>query len=158
METPSRRQDRLLARPTLRTIAALAATVRFDRDDAYQEAALAVLLGAQTKRTVLCDVIDARRRWTHERAAATVRDGTPYRRPRASPSPETALVAARDAASLRAAVASLPPRERTVIEAHYFRGQELQHIAAAHGWGKPYATQVHRRALARLAGAAAALR
>jgi RNA polymerase sigma-70 factor (ECF subfamily) len=80
--------------------------------------------------------IDALRR---ERRSCSLDDDTPamtaLRRElaAATPDPEAALEASRTAARLRAAVATLPPKDRLLVEVHILRGAPLQAVASTLG-------------------------
>ena len=49
-----------------------------------------------------------------------------------------------------AALKTLPERERRVAELHYFKGYQLNEIAAELGVVRSYVTRLHQSALARL--------
>lgn len=61
-----------------------------------------------------------------------------------------ALARSRQAARLRAALARLPERERTLVLAHYQDDQTLQDAGAAMGLSKSWASRLHARAIDRL--------
>ena len=51
---------------------------------------------------------------------------------------------------LASAVGKLPPRERTVVQMHYFSGVQFKKIGALLGVSEPRVSQLHSRALQRL--------
>jgi len=68
----------------------------------------------------------------------------------ATDDPEDEMKQRRRAHRVRAAVARLPPRERDVVERHYFGGDRFNHIARDMSLS-PYAvSRAHRRAIGRL--------
>jgi RNA polymerase sigma factor for flagellar operon FliA len=54
---------------------------------------------------------------------------------------------------VRAIVATLPDRERTLIECHYFAGETLDAAAASLGLSKSWGSRLHARAIERIARA-----
>jgi RNA polymerase sigma factor for flagellar operon FliA len=70
-----------------------------------------------------------------------------------TPSPEEALARAQVVRRVRAAVANLPARERTIVERCYFQGRTLGEAAAAAGVSKAWASRLRARALVRLSDA-----
>ncbi len=54
------------------------------------------------------------------------------------------------AAEMRAAVADLPPRERALVERHYFGGERFDAIAADLGISKSRASRIHAEAISTL--------
>jgi len=63
------------------------------------------------------------------------------------PSPEDAMARAQLAALVREIVASLPGRERELVERSYFNGQTLEQAAAAMGVTRAWARRIHTRAM-----------
>jgi len=61
--------------------------------------------------------------------------------------PEQATVKRRRATHLRAALAELSARARTLIERHYFGGERLDHVAADLGISKYAASRLHKAAV-----------
>ncbi len=66
--------------------------------------------------------------------------------------PEWAACARSQADVLARAVRRLPVRERTIINAHYFGGEQLSAIARELGVSGPRVSQLHARAVDRLRG------
>ncbi len=64
--------------------------------------------------------------------------------------PEDEMAARRRAHRVRAAVARLPPRERDVVERHYFDGHRFNHIARDMSISPHAVSRAHRRAIDRL--------
>ncbi|MBK8480032.1 MAG: sigma-70 family RNA polymerase sigma factor [Proteobacteria bacterium] len=52
--------------------------------------------------------------------------------------------------AVRAAIAGLPERERTLIEGHYYRGLTLEAVGQQLGLSKSWASRLHARAIAQL--------
>ncbi|MEM1029275.1 MAG: sigma-70 family RNA polymerase sigma factor [Myxococcota bacterium] len=65
--------------------------------------------------------------------------------------PETAAGNEEEAAIVRRAVARLPPRERTVVERHYFGGERFRQIARDLDVSHHAVSRAHRRAMGSLA-------
>lgn len=65
-------------------------------------------------------------------------------------SPEHEMAEQRRAHRVRAAVARLPPRERSVVERHYFDGHRFNHIARDMSISPHAVSRAHRRAIGRL--------
>jgi RNA polymerase sigma factor for flagellar operon FliA len=62
--------------------------------------------------------------------------------------PELALTKKRDALTLRRCLATLPEKERTIIEQHYFHDLRLVEVAERHaGLSKSWVSRLHDRAL-----------
>jgi hypothetical protein len=59
----------------------------------------------------------------------------------------------RRAEEIRAALATLPARERAILEMHYYGDKSFAEIGAEIGICKPRACRIHQRALRRLARA-----
>jgi RNA polymerase sigma factor for flagellar operon FliA len=70
--------------------------------------------------------------------------------PDASESPEERAVRAELVHAMRAAVSSLPERERILIERHYFGDERFDLIAQDLGISKSWASRLHAQALVRL--------
>lgn len=66
-------------------------------------------------------------------------------------SPEDALSRMRFGADVRASLAVLPPRQRAIVERHYFDGERFDHIAESLGISKSWASRLHADAIATLA-------
>lgn len=64
--------------------------------------------------------------------------------------PRAALARSRRAARLQAAIATLPERERALVQAHYGEGQTLAEAGAAMGLSKSWTSRLHARAIERL--------
>jgi RNA polymerase sigma factor FliA len=62
-------------------------------------------------------------------------------------SPEEALLREERAARMRAALASLPERERRIVQAHYFEGRQFDEVSAELGISKSWGSRVHAHAL-----------
>ncbi|MFO0552090.1 MAG: sigma-70 family RNA polymerase sigma factor [Polyangiaceae bacterium] len=75
------------------------------------------------------------------------------RPPHDAPSPEELLLRERKVLELRRAVAALPDRQRTLLERHYFEGEDFDEIAHSFGISKSWASRLHTQALAALAEA-----
>jgi RNA polymerase sigma factor for flagellar operon FliA len=67
-----------------------------------------------------------------------------------APNPEEQLARAQTVHAARAAVASLPEKERALIDRHYFGGEPFNVIAADLGISKSSASRLHDRAIERL--------
>jgi len=65
-------------------------------------------------------------------------------------SPEALLIRKAEAAHLRSVVAKLPERERAIVQAHYYRGHAIDHIASSMGISRSWASRLHTRAIGRL--------
>jgi len=63
------------------------------------------------------------------------------------PSPEDAMARAQFASLVREIVASLPARERELVERSYFNGQTLEQAAASMGVTRAWARRIHARAM-----------
>jgi RNA polymerase sigma factor for flagellar operon FliA len=63
------------------------------------------------------------------------------------PTPDEVLERKERCLRLRRAVEALPERERSLIEGHYFRGQEMQEAGAAMDFSKFSTSRLHARAL-----------
>lgn len=70
-----------------------------------------------------------------------------------SESPEDQLSRAQTVRAARSAVQALPERERTLIERHYYGGDQFEAIAADLGISKSWASRLHDRAIERLGAA-----
>jgi len=66
-------------------------------------------------------------------------------------SPETQLVRRDTERSVRAALAKLSPRQRTLVERHYFDGEMFNTLATDLGISRTAVSRQHRAAIARLA-------
>jgi RNA polymerase sigma factor FliA len=64
-----------------------------------------------------------------------------------SVSPEELLARAEFVDKVRAIVAGMPERERSLMERHYFGGQTLEEAAAAIGLSKSWGSRLHARAI-----------
>jgi RNA polymerase sigma factor for flagellar operon FliA len=62
-------------------------------------------------------------------------------------SPEEALLREERAQRMRAALASLPERERRIIQGHYFEGRRFDEVSAELGISKSWGSRVHAHAL-----------
>jgi len=67
--------------------------------------------------------------------------------PESRATPEELVAEAELAARVREAVATLPDRERVLIERHYFAGETLDAAAAALGLSKSWGSRLHARAI-----------
>jgi RNA polymerase sigma factor for flagellar operon FliA len=67
-----------------------------------------------------------------------------------NPSPIEEVVASSERKLVAAAVSKLPPRERTVVQLHYFSGVRFKLIGNMLGVSEPRISQLHSRALQRL--------
>jgi RNA polymerase sigma factor FliA len=65
-------------------------------------------------------------------------------------SPLDAVAEKMDHAALATAVASLPERERYIVQSHYFEGVQFKTIAQVLGVSEPRISQLHARAVTRL--------
>ena len=84
-------------------------------------------------------------------AATATEDGLGEWREGGGATPEN-LVAERELATkLRDIVASLPDRERALVERHYFGGQTLDAAAASLGLSKSWGSRLHARAIENIA-------
>lgn len=72
-------------------------------------------------------------------------------RPPRDPSPEDILLRVRQAEALREAVATLEPRQRDIIEQHYFAGERFDRIAERLGVSKSWLSRLHAQAIEKLA-------
>jgi RNA polymerase sigma factor for flagellar operon FliA len=79
-------------------------------------------------------------------------EGAPSPPDLASPSPEEALSLRRQAERLRAAIDELPPRQRALVDRHYFGDERFDLIADSLGVSKSWASRLHAQALEQLAG------
>ncbi|WP_272424961.1 sigma-70 family RNA polymerase sigma factor [Polyangium jinanense] len=70
--------------------------------------------------------------------------------------PEEHTSRAEMAHALRHAIGALPERERTLVERHYFQGEDFDEIAADLGISKSWASRLHAQAIQSLATAIAA--
>jgi RNA polymerase sigma factor for flagellar operon FliA len=68
-----------------------------------------------------------------------------------SPTPEDAVALRRQAVALRDGLSSLPPRQRALVERHYFGEERFDHIAESLGVSKSWASRLHAQALEQLA-------
>ncbi|MGF1467266.1 MAG: sigma-70 family RNA polymerase sigma factor [Sandaracinaceae bacterium] len=64
--------------------------------------------------------------------------------------PESVAVSGQLRERVRAALGALPPRERALVEGHYFQERTLEEVGATLGISKSWASRLHSRALARL--------
>jgi RNA polymerase sigma factor for flagellar operon FliA len=78
-------------------------------------------------------------------------EGAPSPPDLASPSPEDALSLRRQAERIRAAIVDLPPRQRALVERHYFGDERFDLIAESLGVSKSWASRLHAQALEQLA-------
>jgi RNA polymerase sigma factor for flagellar operon FliA len=62
-------------------------------------------------------------------------------------SPEEALLREERAARMRAALETLPERERRIVQAHYFEGRQFDEVSAELGISKSWGSRVHAHAL-----------
>jgi RNA polymerase sigma factor for flagellar operon FliA len=67
------------------------------------------------------------------------------------PSPEDILLRVRQAEALRKAIAALEPRQRDIIEQHYFAGERFDRIAERLGVSKSWLSRLHAQAIDKLA-------
>lgn len=67
--------------------------------------------------------------------------------------PEDLLAEAEMLARVKQIVASLPEKERTLVERHYFRGEQLDQAAASLGLSKSWGSRLHARAIEAIASA-----
>lgn len=105
------------------------------------------------RREAMCEVLRQRKHDDRETSLfVTGEDGDELERPDLPHVEPTAEGDAR-AGELRAALAALPPRERSVLEAHYGLTGEpvtLAETAELLGCSRPWAAVLEKRALARL--------
>jgi len=76
--------------------------------------------------------------------------------PDAGTDPQTIVVAEAECARVRAAVAALPPRQRRIVEAHYFEERSLRSLHLGLAVSPQRVSQLHLLAVARLRAALAA--
>lgn len=67
--------------------------------------------------------------------------------------PEDLLADAEILARVKEVVATLPEQERTIVERHYFGGEDLDEAAAAIGLSKSWGSRLHARAIESIARA-----
>ena len=67
-----------------------------------------------------------------------------------TPTPMEQVAAASERKMVAAAMGKLPPRERTVVQLHYFSGVRFKQISTMLGVSEPRISQLHSRALQRL--------
>lgn len=67
------------------------------------------------------------------------------------PDPEHDLQRQRSGRALRTALELLPPRQRALVERHYFGEERFDHIAASLGISKSWASRLHGQAMEALA-------
>jgi RNA polymerase sigma factor for flagellar operon FliA len=67
--------------------------------------------------------------------------------------PEDLLAEAEVLARVKQVVATLPDQERTIIERHYFGGEQLDEAAASLGLSKSWGSRLHTRAIESIAKA-----
>lgn len=67
--------------------------------------------------------------------------------------PEELLGQAQLLARVKEIVAGLPDKERTLVERHYFRGEQLDEAAASLGLSKSWGSRLHARAIEAIASA-----
>jgi len=67
--------------------------------------------------------------------------------------PEDLLAEAELVERVRAVIAGLPERERTLVEQHYFQGRQLDEAAASLGLSKSWGSRLHARAIESIARA-----
>jgi RNA polymerase sigma factor FliA len=72
------------------------------------------------------------------------------------PQPEAAVDVARLRGAVAKAVAALPPRQRQIIELHYFQGHSFTDLSRQIGLTREYVARLHTRALRHLEGVLAA--
>ena len=70
--------------------------------------------------------------------------------PSEPPSPDKAFEQQEVSDRIRAAIASLPPRERTVVGLYYYSEATMKQIGAAIGVNESRVSQLHARAIQRL--------
>jgi RNA polymerase sigma factor for flagellar operon FliA len=63
---------------------------------------------------------------------------------------ETAFGRAELLASVKKAIAELPPEEEALVRRHYLEGERFDHVAAELGLSKSWASRLHTRAIKRL--------
>jgi RNA polymerase sigma factor for flagellar operon FliA len=92
--------------------------------------------------------------------ATAIAVGTMVAAPRENVSPEGADVTPEDLladaemlARVKQVVAQLPEQERTLVERHYFGGEQLDEAAAAIGLSKSWGSRLHARAIESIARA-----
>lgn len=68
----------------------------------------------------------------------------------ATPTPEDLLMRRRCAVALRGALQRLPPKQREIVESHYFGEERFDHIADRLGISKSWASRLHAQAMALL--------
>jgi RNA polymerase sigma factor for flagellar operon FliA len=69
---------------------------------------------------------------------------------RAADTPESLVEAAEDRSAVRDGLASLPEKERELLEAVYFRGSTIEQAGAQLGLSKSWASRMHAKALSRM--------
>ncbi|MBL8718100.1 MAG: sigma-70 family RNA polymerase sigma factor, partial [Myxococcales bacterium] len=67
-----------------------------------------------------------------------------------APHAEALLSEQDDARELAAVVDQLPPRERLIVQMHYFQGARFKDIGEALGVSEPRVSQLHTRAMSQL--------
>jgi RNA polymerase sigma factor for flagellar operon FliA len=67
--------------------------------------------------------------------------------------PQAVVVADAERARMRCAIAELPPRQRTIVVAHYFEGRSLRSLQPPFGVSPQRISQLHLAAVARLRAA-----
>jgi RNA polymerase sigma factor for flagellar operon FliA len=71
--------------------------------------------------------------------------------------PQTIVVADAERARMRSAIAELPPRQRTIVVAHYFEGRSLRSLQPPFAVSPQRISQLHLAAVARLRASLGAL-
>jgi RNA polymerase sigma factor for flagellar operon FliA len=69
---------------------------------------------------------------------------------RVADTPESLVEAAEDRSAVRDGLASLPEKERELLEAVYFRGATIEQAGAQLGLSKSWASRMHAKALSRM--------
>lgn len=69
---------------------------------------------------------------------------------RAADTPESLVEAAEDRSAVRDGLASLPEKERELLEAVYFQGATIEQAGAQLGLSKSWASRMHAKALSRM--------
>jgi RNA polymerase sigma factor for flagellar operon FliA len=69
---------------------------------------------------------------------------------RAADTPESLVEAEEDRSAVRDGLASLPEKERELLEAVYFRGTTIEQAGAQLGLSKSWASRMHAKALSRM--------
>lgn len=84
------------------------------------------------------------------RISANLTDATPLQGCHGQQTPESALLETEALSRLLAALPSLAPRQRFLVQGHYFEGRSLDSLARELGISKSWASRLHTQALRQL--------